>query len=77
MKFEVNFKNKRSISCYIDNNLVSTTHVEVPVEEIISMMHDIADDFDLVKQYNRSDLFHAAGRIISYLEEKEENEISN
>lgn len=70
MRFEVNFKNKRSISCHIDDNLVSTTHIEVPIEEIISMMHDIADDFDLVKQYNRSDLFYAARRIISYLEEE-------
>ena len=75
MRFDVNFQNKRSIDCHIDDNLVSTTHIQVPIEEIISMMHDIADDFDLVKQYNRSDLFHAAGRIISYLEE--ENEISN
>ena len=70
MRFEVNFQNRRSINCHIDNNLVSTTHIEVPVEEIISMMHDIADDFDLVKQYNRSDLLYAAGRIISCLEEE-------
>ena len=70
MRFEVNFQNRRSINCHIDNKLVSTTHIEVPVEEIISMMHDIADDFDLVKQYNRSDLFHAAERIISCLEEE-------
>ena len=70
MRFEVNFQNRRSIECHINDNLVSTTHIEVPVEEIISMMHDIADDFDLVKQYNRNDLLHAAERIISCLEEE-------
>ena len=70
MRFDVNFQNRRSVNCHIDNNLVSTTHIEVPVEEIISMMHDIADDFVLVKQYNRSDLLHAAERIISCLEEE-------
>ena len=70
MIFEVNFQNRRSVNCHIDDNLVSTTHIEVPVEDIISMMHDIADDFDLVKQYNRSDLLHAAGRIISCLGEE-------
>lgn len=75
MRFEVNFKNKRRISCCIDDNLVSTTHIEVPVEEIISMMHDIADDWGLVRLRDRMELSHAAGRIISYLEE--ENEISN
>lgn len=72
MKFEVNFKNKRSISCHIDDNLVSTTHIEVPVEEIISMIHDIADDWDLVNWKNRMELSHAADRIISYFEEGKE-----
>ena len=72
MKFEVNFKNKRNISCHIDDNLVSTTHIEVPVEEIISMLHDIADDWDLVRLRDRMELSHAAGRIISYFEEGKE-----
>lgn len=70
MRFDVNFQSKRSIDCHIDDNLVSTTHIQVPIGEIISMMHDIADDFDLVKPYNRSDLLYAAKRIISCLEEE-------
>ena len=75
MQFQVNFKNEHSISIKINNNFTSTSLIEVPIEDIITMMHDIADDFVLVKQYNRNDLLHAAGRIISCLEE--ENEISN
>ena len=70
MRFDVNFQNRKSIECYINDNLVPTARIEVPVEEIIFMMHDIADDFDLVKHYNRSDLLHAAERIISCLEEE-------
>ena len=72
MKFEVNFKNKRSLSYHIDENLVSTTRIEVPVKEIISMLHDIADDWDLVCLRDRMELSYVAERIISYFEEGKE-----
>lgn len=63
MRFDVNFQNRRSIDFHIDNNLVSTTHIEVPVEEIIGLLHDIADDFDMLKPQDRNALQIAIERI--------------
>ena len=63
MRFDVNFQNRRSIDFHIDNNLVSTTHIEVPVEEIIELLHDIADDFDMLKPKDRNALQIAIERI--------------
>lgn len=63
MRFDVNFQNRRSIDFHIDNNLVSTTHIEVPVEEIIGLLHDIADDFDMLKPQDKNDLQFAIERI--------------
>ena len=70
MRFDVNFQNRRSINCHIDDNLVSTTHIEVPVEEIISMLYDIVDDWVLVNWKNRMELSKIANCIISRLEEE-------
>ena len=63
MRFDVNFQNRRSIDFHIDNNLVSTTHIEVPVEEIIELLHDIANDFDMLKPKDRNALQIAIERI--------------
>ena len=63
MRFDVNFQNRRSIDFHIDNNLVSTTHIEVPVEEIIGLLHDIASDFDILKPKDRNALQIAIERI--------------
>ena len=63
MRFDVNFQNRRSIDFHIDNNLVSTTHIEVPVEEIIELLHDIASDFDMLKPKDRNALQIAIERI--------------
>ena len=63
MRFDVNFQNRRSIDFHIDNNLVSTTHIEVAVEEIIELLHDIASDFDMLKPKDRNALQIAIERI--------------
>ncbi len=63
MRFDVNFQNRRSIDFHIDNNLVSTTHIEVPVEEIIGLLQDIASDFDMLKPKDRNALQIAIERI--------------
>ena len=63
MRFQVNFKNNRYITLHIDDTLTSTTTIEVPVEEIIEMLHDIADDFDMLKKKDKEDLQFAISRI--------------
>lgn len=63
MIFQVNFRNNRNVTLHIDDTLTSTTTIEVPVEEIIEMLHDIADDFDMLKKKDKEDLQFAISRI--------------
>lgn len=63
MIFQVNFRNNRNVTIHIDGTLTSMTTIEVPVEEIIEMLHDIADDFDMLKKKDKEDLQFAIGRI--------------
>ena len=63
MIFQVNFRNNRNITIHIDDTLTSTTTIEVPVKEIIELLHDIADDFDMLKPRDKKDLQFAIDRI--------------
>ena len=72
MIFQVSFRNNRDITIHIDDTLTSTTTIEVPVEEIIEMLHDIADDFDMLKKEIDKIREKALQRRIAY-EESQKN----
>ena len=71
MLFQVNFKNKHSVSVKIDDNLTSTSQIEIPVYDIIELLHDICDDFDLIKESDKKELRFAVERLLGYIEEEE------
>lgn len=68
MIFQVNFRNKRSISIAINDSLTSTSHIEVPIEDVIELIHDICDDFDLVRKPDKENLRFAAERLLDCVE---------
>ena len=63
MIFQVNFRNNTNVALHIDDTLVSTATIEVPVKEIIEMLHDIADDFNMLKKKDKEDLQFVISRI--------------
>lgn len=71
MIFQVNFRNERSISIEINDSLTSTSHIEVPIEDVIELIHDICDDFDLVRKPYKENLRFAAERLLDYIEEED------
>ena len=63
MRFQPSFSNKRNVKIEINHLDISNSVIEVPVEEIIELLHDIADDFDMLKPQDKKDLQFAIGRI--------------
>ena len=63
MIFQVSFRNNTNVALHIDDTLTSTATIEVPIKEIIEMLHDIADDFDMLKKKDKEDLQFAISRI--------------
>ncbi|MBO5141537.1 MAG: hypothetical protein J6C46_00825 [Clostridia bacterium] len=63
MRFQPSFSNKSSVKIEINHLNIPNSVIEVPVEEIIELLHDIADDFDMLKPQDKKDLQFAIGRI--------------
>ena len=63
MRFQPAFDNKRNVKIEINDQCISTSVIEVPVEEIIELLHDIADDFDILKPQDKENLQFAISRI--------------